>query len=596
MELEPANELEREQPTNGSQNESNREANENNSDREGNEVTGEDDNGEENNSESNGTTNDSNNNENDNTANVDRNEMRMNNNGERGEVGEEEKEEDGDDDEDENNRNENTIESSDKNNDKAGDVTGNDAGDREEERVDINDDDDDGVENGTGITNENNGDGEANDDALAGNTLDRESDGGDRDNNKKKIINNMVNGQSSNSNNNNNNNDNSINGVGDDRKNQTITNSHANFYPTQQRTLYDYGRKGYQSPSAANNGLSSSSLSSGMMKNQNRLLGPAQKRSLFRSRQQSTASFGPTLFSSRMTTLLPDIEQTTTTTMINEIEPTSTPTASPSLIPTTINDDDNDDAERDGGEEQIDKEETLTTLSSLSISTEPPEMIINDNNNDNFERKDDRSRNENNVANDVDDLTEFQIDNQNDNNDDVNDAHDDRDLRNINNDLETTTELDPELRRQLIRNRKQQRVGKWLDSETFETVNDDTDDNHRFNSFARSANQIDQGIKDLHHRNVQQERPLNHPTSTSSLTNGHQSTQRITRQNVPLSSSPPSPNINDDESLAQLSRTLQGVPGQDYPIFGEIPRTKFNCRDHKWPGFYADIEAQCQVN
>lgn len=37
------------------------------------------------------------------------------------------------------------------------------------------------------------------------------------------------------------------------------------------------------------------------------------------------------------------------------------------------------------------------------------------------------------------------------------------------------------------------------------------------------------------------------------------------------------------------------VPGQDYPIYAEIPQgLSFRC-DQRLPGYYSDPEAQCQV-
>ncbi|XP_055327138.1 uncharacterized protein LOC129580581 isoform X2 [Sitodiplosis mosellana] len=40
---------------------------------------------------------------------------------------------------------------------------------------------------------------------------------------------------------------------------------------------------------------------------------------------------------------------------------------------------------------------------------------------------------------------------------------------------------------------------------------------------------------------------------------------------------------------------IPGVPGQDYPIYTEIPKTSFDCKQQQYPGYYADVEAQCQV-
>ncbi|CAL4067995.1 unnamed protein product, partial [Meganyctiphanes norvegica] len=48
----------------------------------------------------------------------------------------------------------------------------------------------------------------------------------------------------------------------------------------------------------------------------------------------------------------------------------------------------------------------------------------------------------------------------------------------------------------------------------------------------------------------------------------------------------------DDEEDSLNS--IPGEPGKDYPVLGVIPRTSFGCAD-RLPGFYADMETQCQV-
>uniref|UniRef100_A0A1A9WL77 Chitin-binding type-2 domain-containing protein n=1 Tax=Glossina brevipalpis TaxID=37001 RepID=A0A1A9WL77_9MUSC len=40
---------------------------------------------------------------------------------------------------------------------------------------------------------------------------------------------------------------------------------------------------------------------------------------------------------------------------------------------------------------------------------------------------------------------------------------------------------------------------------------------------------------------------------------------------------------------------IPGVPGIDYPLFSQVPQTNFDCAQQALPGYYADIEAQCQV-
>ncbi|XP_075166098.1 uncharacterized protein LOC142238364 [Haematobia irritans] len=40
---------------------------------------------------------------------------------------------------------------------------------------------------------------------------------------------------------------------------------------------------------------------------------------------------------------------------------------------------------------------------------------------------------------------------------------------------------------------------------------------------------------------------------------------------------------------------IPGVPGVDYPVYSQVPQTNFDCAQQPLPGYYSDIEAQCQV-
>ena len=44
-----------------------------------------------------------------------------------------------------------------------------------------------------------------------------------------------------------------------------------------------------------------------------------------------------------------------------------------------------------------------------------------------------------------------------------------------------------------------------------------------------------------------------------------------------------------------LEETIPGIPGEDFPIFFEIPETSFRCDGQVNGGFYADPEAECQA-
>lgn len=49
------------------------------------------------------------------------------------------------------------------------------------------------------------------------------------------------------------------------------------------------------------------------------------------------------------------------------------------------------------------------------------------------------------------------------------------------------------------------------------------------------------------------------------------------------------------KKVAEEPDSIPGNPGSDYPTYEEIPATKFDCRDMKSSGYYADMETGCQV-
>ena len=50
-----------------------------------------------------------------------------------------------------------------------------------------------------------------------------------------------------------------------------------------------------------------------------------------------------------------------------------------------------------------------------------------------------------------------------------------------------------------------------------------------------------------------------------------------------------------EEGAGSLEETIPGIPGDDYPIFAEVPETSFICDGQVEGGYYADPEAECQV-
>lgn len=50
------------------------------------------------------------------------------------------------------------------------------------------------------------------------------------------------------------------------------------------------------------------------------------------------------------------------------------------------------------------------------------------------------------------------------------------------------------------------------------------------------------------------------------------------------------------DGIKWLQDAVPGEPGQDYPILSRANLTQFNCSDHKYAGYYADVDARCQVS
>ena len=47
--------------------------------------------------------------------------------------------------------------------------------------------------------------------------------------------------------------------------------------------------------------------------------------------------------------------------------------------------------------------------------------------------------------------------------------------------------------------------------------------------------------------------------------------------------------------VGDLSETIPGVAGEDYPIYAEVPDTGFTCDGQVEGGKYADPGSECQV-
>ena len=51
----------------------------------------------------------------------------------------------------------------------------------------------------------------------------------------------------------------------------------------------------------------------------------------------------------------------------------------------------------------------------------------------------------------------------------------------------------------------------------------------------------------------------------------------------------------DHNTVDWLKNSVRGEPGRDYPVYASVPETPFKCSEQQFPGYYADIDTQCQL-
>ena len=49
------------------------------------------------------------------------------------------------------------------------------------------------------------------------------------------------------------------------------------------------------------------------------------------------------------------------------------------------------------------------------------------------------------------------------------------------------------------------------------------------------------------------------------------------------------------DAFNALGESIPGEPGEDYPIYSEVPETSFTCDGQVEGGYYSDPEAECQA-
>ncbi|CAG2102958.1 unnamed protein product [Medioppia subpectinata] len=148
----------------------------------------------------------------------------------------------------------------------------------------------------------------------------------------------------------------------------------------------------------------------------------------------------------------------------------------------------------------------------------------------------------------------------------------------------------------LAPNKKQHRMGSWVDSDSMD--------------YELGDNAADCGtncpIGDNEAISDWAEEPIDdrsQPIVESEEFGNEQLPERVEDAAVPEVESPkfarqrqsaPAGGEREDQSGWTLEDALPGVPGTDYPTFATIPKTAFDCKTHQWPGYYADVETQCQ--
>lgn len=53
--------------------------------------------------------------------------------------------------------------------------------------------------------------------------------------------------------------------------------------------------------------------------------------------------------------------------------------------------------------------------------------------------------------------------------------------------------------------------------------------------------------------------------------------------------------VDNENENCRLEDAIPGLPLRDYPTYDLVPETSFRCSDQTLPGYYGDVEAQCQV-
>merc|ERR1719249_398610 len=86
-----------------------------------------------------------------------------------------------------------------------------------------------------------------------------------------------------------------------------------------------------------------------------------------------------------------------------------------------------------------------------------------------------------------------------------------------------------------------------------------------------------------------------HGRSHSARRSGRQEAPAVGYEQPPAEYDADQAGSDADAALAMLQGSIPGVPGEDYPIYAEVPESGFGCEGQVDGGYYADPEAESQA-
>jgi hypothetical protein len=143
----------------------------------------------------------------------------------------------------------------------------------------------------------------------------------------------------------------------------------------------------------------------------------------------------------------------------------------------------------------------------------------------------------------------------------------------------------------LSTNKKQHRIGSWVDSENL-SINEQEESDWSDNPI-RSQPLVEEEHNEEQQPIVEKAEKVDKVENVESI----ETVEPLPQPNARQSAKQKVKNVDYDEPENwRLEDALPGSPGTDYPIYAKVPKTSFDCKNHEWPGYYADAETQCQAS